>query len=147
MKIYIASDHAGFEMKAFLKSYFSNTEYEFVDLGPTYFDPTDDYTDFVSKVADKVSKEENVFGVVIGYSGQGEAMVCNRFKNVRCALYYGGEKSILRLSREHNNANVLSFGANFISNDEAKEALLFWVKTAFSGEERHKRRVREIEEY
>lgn len=147
MKIYIASDHAGFELKAFLKSRFFEDGMRVVDMGPEDFVLEDDYPDYISKVAREVSKDIESRGIVIGYSGQGEAMVSNRFPNIRCAVYYGGDKNILRLSREHNDANILSLGAHFLDKEEAFQAVSFWLKTEFSHEARHIRRINEIEEY
>lgn len=147
MKIYIASDHAGFELKSFLKSRFIEDGMRVLDLGPEDFVLEDDYPEFISKVAKEVSKDSSSKGIVIGYSGQGEAMVSNRFPNVRCAVYYGGDKNILRLSREHNDANVLSLGAHFLDKEEAYSVVSYWLKTEFSHEARHIRRINEIEDY
>lgn len=147
MKIYIASDHAGFELKAFLKKAFADNGVPITDLGPENFVLEDDYPDYISKVASEVSKDPSARGVVIGYSGQGEAMVANRFSNVRCAVYYGYNKEILKFSREHNDSNILSLGAHFIEKDTAYEAVSSWLKTAFSNEARHIRRVNQIEQY
>ncbi|MBI4155863.1 MAG: RpiB/LacA/LacB family sugar-phosphate isomerase [Candidatus Zambryskibacteria bacterium] len=151
MKIYIGSDHAGFEMKRELEVFLSERGYEVSDCGPKSYDPQDDYPDYVSVVAknvsQNVSKDLKSFGIVIGKSGQGEAMVANRFPNVRCAIFYGGSKHVLTLSREHNDANMLSLGTQFITTKEAKEAVLLWLNTKFSGEERHVRRIKKIENY
>jgi len=147
MKIYIASDHAGFEMKQVLKEYLSGNGHEIFDCGPEQYDPADDYPDFISKAASEVSKNSENFGIVIGFSGQGEAMVANRFANVRCAVFYGGSKKVLILSREHNNANMLSLGSNFLSIDEARQAVDLWLHTKFCFEERHMRRIKKIEDY
>ena len=147
MKIYIASDHAGFEMKRELIPFLRSFKFEIIDCGPEEYVHDDDYPDYVSLVAEKVSNDSEAKGVIIGYSGQGEAMVANRFPNVRCAVFYGGPKHVLTLSREHNDANILSLGANFITISEAKQAVELWLKTKFSGEERHTRRIVKLENY
>jgi len=147
MKIFIASDHAGFELKEKLLEFLLSLDYEVSDEGAFEYDEKDDYPDFVSKVAQKISENPNESkGIVLGGSGQGEAMVCNRFKDVRSVVYYGGEKEIIKLSREHNDANVLSLGARFVSEDEAKEVVKMWLETKFNEDERHIRRIKKIEE-
>ncbi len=146
MKLLFASDHAGFELKNALIEYAKSLGYEVDDKGDFSPEPKDDYPDFISLVAKEVSSNPELKGVVIGGSGQGEAIVCNRFPNVRAALWYGGDMDIIKLSREHNNANVLSLGARFVSIDEAKNALELWLETEFLDEERHVRRIKEIEE-
>lgn len=146
MKIYIASDHAGFEMKEKLKSYLKELGYEAEDRGNFVYDEQDDYPDFVSLVAKKVSEDpENNRGVVLGGSGQGEAIVANRVKGVRAAVLYFYNENIIRLSREHNNANVLSLGARFLNDEEAKRAVKLWLEVPFPGDERHKRRINKID--
>lgn len=140
-KIYLASDHAGYELKEALNAYLSERGFEVVDLGPANFDPQDDYPDTIAPLARAIASDATSFGIAIGGSGQGEAMVCNRMQGVRAAAYYGGNKDIVKLSREHNDANVLSLGARFISQEEAKEAVQLWLDTAFSNEERHVRRI------
>ena len=145
MKIYIGSDHAGFEMKRGLIPFLEEWGFEGIDCGPLEYVHDDDYPDHVPKVAKHVSKEIGVMGIVIGWSGQGEAIVANRFPEVRCAVFYGGSKHILTLSREHNDANILSLGAHFITTQEAKQAVELWLKTNFTGEERHVRRIKKIE--
>lgn len=145
MKIYIGSDHAGYELKRYLIEYLSNLDHESYDCGPYEYDHDDDYPDFVSKVANEVSLDEDSVGVVIGKNGQGEAIVANRFPNVRCMVFYGGSKHMITLGREHDNANMISFGADFITTDEAKRALELFLHTKFSGEARHVRRIKKIE--
>ncbi len=146
MKIYFASDHAGFEMKNELLEFVKRLGFEVEDCGAYELNPDDDYPEFVKKAAQAVSdKPEEAKAIVLGGSGQGEDMVADKFSGVRSAVYYGGNLEIIKLSREHNDANVLSLGARFLTLDEAKEAVKLWLETEFSGEERHKRRIDEIE--
>lgn len=147
MRIYIGSDHAGFELKRELVKFLEEKGYKVFDCGPEVYDHGDDYPDYISKVAEAVSQESDAKGIVLGWSGQGEAMAANRFPNVRCALFYGGTKHIITLSREHNDANILSLGAHFITTKEAKEAVNLWLDTEFSGEERHERRIKKIDSF
>ena len=147
MKLYIGSDHAGFEMKRELISYLSAKGLEIHDCGPEKYIHDDDYPDYISIVAENVGSESDSMGIVIGFSGEGEAVVANRFPNIRCVVFYGGPKHILTLSREHNDANVLSLGSSFITIQEAKQAVELWLHTEFSGEERHIRRIKKIEKY
>ncbi len=147
MKIYIGSDHAGFEMKKDLISYLKESGLEVVDCGPDKYIHDDDYPDYVSIVAGHVSKEKNVVGIVIGRNGQGEAIVANRFSFVRCAVFYGGSKHMITLSREHDDANMLSLGSSFLTNDEARRAVDLFLHVKFSGDERHIRRIKKIEQY
>jgi ribose 5-phosphate isomerase B len=144
-KIYLASDHAGFELKEALLPFLGERGFMPEDLGPFTLDPQDDYPDTVVPLARRVAAEPGSFGIVIGGSGQGEAIACNRFKGVRAAVYYGGKADILKLSREHNDANVLSLGARFMTAEEAKEAALAWLLTNFSGDERHARRIQKLD--
>src|SRR6266404_9980397 len=143
-KVYLASDHAGFELKSALYAFLAERGYILNDLGPSSYEPADDYPDTISPLARAVADDKNAFGIVIGASGQGEAMVCNRTEGVRAAVYYGENKEIVTLSREHNNANVLSLGAKFLTQEEAKEAVLLWLETPFSNEERHARRIAKL---
>jgi ribose 5-phosphate isomerase B len=146
MIIYLESDHAGFEMKNILADFLREEKYDVRDCDTKISDHNDDYPEHISVAAREVSKDPKSKAVVLGGSGQGEAIVANRFPNVRAAVYYGGSLDIVKLSREHNDANILSLGARFLSVDEAKEAVRLWLNTAFSGEERHVRRIKEIEE-
>ncbi|OGC85043.1 ribose-5-phosphate isomerase [Candidatus Adlerbacteria bacterium RIFCSPHIGHO2_12_FULL_53_18] len=145
MKIYLASDHAGYELKEALTPFLRERGFEVEDVGPTVFDPEDDYPDYILPMAAKVAEDKGSFGIGIGASGQGEAMVANRIKGVRAAVYYGSQDNILTLSREHNDANILCLGARFMSIEEAKGAVLLWLQTPFSGEERHARRIKKID--
>ncbi len=145
--IYIGSDHAGFELKRELIPFLSKQGYEIFDCGPHEYVHDDDYPDYISVVAREVSKSPNIEtkGIVIGWSGQGEAIVANRFPDIRCAVFYGGTKHVLTLSREHNDANILSLGAHFLTTGEAKEAVELWLHTKFSHDDRHVRRIKKIE--
>ena len=145
MKIYLASDHAGYELKEALMPFLRERGFEVEDVGPMTHDPQDDYPDYLLPMAAKVAEDKGSFGIGIGGTGNGEAIVCNRIKGVRAAVYYGGNKEIITLSKQHNDANILSLGARFLSIDEAKEAVVLWLGTPFSGEERHARRIKKID--
>ncbi|MBI2123851.1 MAG: RpiB/LacA/LacB family sugar-phosphate isomerase [Candidatus Wildermuthbacteria bacterium] len=145
MTIFFGSDHAGFQLKEKIKKYLQEQGKKIEDLGAFDLNPDDDYPDFIIPVAKKVAENpEQNMGIVLGGSGQGEAIVANRFKGVRAAVYYGGPLEIVELSRKHNNANVLSLGARFITKKQAIEAVDIWLKTSFEGG-RHKQRVLKIE--
>ena len=145
MKIYIASDHAGFEMKNTLVSYIQSLGYDVEDMGAYVYDRTDDYPDFIIPCGKAISEDAGSVGIVLGGSGQGEAIVANRIKGIRAVVYYGGNTEIPKLAREHNDANVLSLGARFVSVDEAKEAVQLFLSTDFSHDERHIRRITKID--
>jgi ribose 5-phosphate isomerase B len=146
MKIYIASDHAGYDLKETLKDYLGLLKYEVEDFGPFVFDANDDYPDFMKLVAEAVSRNPmGSRGIVIGGSGQGEAIVCNRVKGVRAGVFYGGNIELVKLMREHNDANVLSLGARFVEHEEAEKAVKIFLETKFTNEERHIRRIRKID--
>ncbi len=145
MKIFIGADHAGFELKEKLVPFLKELGHEVVDKGAFTYDKDDDYPDFVEPVAEEISKDPEAKGIVIGGSGEGESMATDRFPNVRTALWYGGNKEPLRLSREHNDANILSLGARLVKEDEALDAVRLWLDTPFSGDERHVRRISKID--
>jgi len=149
MKIFIASDHAGFELKEKLREWLVKKGYEVKDFGAFSYNETDDYPDFVRDAAKAVADDpEQSRGIVLGGSGQGEAMAANRFKGVRAAVLYKFSAEIVRLARQHNNANILSLGARFISEDEAKTAVEIFLETEFNGigeNERHLRRIKKID--
>lgn len=146
MTLYIASDHTGFTLKGMLIAHLNTAGNTVIDCGPETLDPEDDYPDFIAIAAKKVSEDpENSRAIIIGNSGQGEAMMANRYKGVRAAVYYGGPSEIITASRDHNDANVLSLGAGFLSKKEAEEAVMLWLRTPFSNAERHIRRIAKID--
>ncbi len=146
MRIRIASDHAGFALKALLTPFLNEAGHEVVDMGPHELQPLDDYPDYCIPLARAVVADPTSLGVVIGFSGQGEAMACNRVVGARAAVYYGGPEELLRLSREHNDANILALGAKFLTVPEAEEAVSIWIAEAFSHGERHLRRIEKLDQ-
>lgn len=145
MKIYIGSDHAGFELKEILVSFLRNEGFEIEDKGAFELNKDDDYPDFIKPVAEAVANDKESLGIILGGSGEGEEISANKIDGIRAAEYYGGNLEIVKLSREHNDANILSLGARFVSVDEAKEAVKIFLETKFSGDERHVRRLNKIE--
>ena len=143
-KIVIGSDHAGFELKEKLKVYLKGLGYEVEDKGAFEYDADDDYPDFIMPVAEAVSENPELKGIILGGSGQGEAIAANRFPNVRAVVFYGEPTEIIKLSREHNDANILSLGARFLKDTEAIEAVKLWLDTPFSNDGRHVRRIKKL---
>ena len=146
MKIYLGTDHAGIELKEHVKKFLADVmRFDVEDMGAHNFNAQDDYPDYIRPVAEAVARDwedrEQNFGIIFGGTGQGEAMVANRIKGARCALYNCGPLDALILTRTHNDANILSLGARFISEDDAVEAVRTWLMTDFSGDERHVRRL------
>ena len=169
MKIYIGGDHAGYELKEKLKEYlgelakskisseiFDRTNpkdfsgYEVEDKGAFELNPKDDYPDYIKLVVEAVvegpEQNERRMGIVLGGSGQGEAMDANRLVGVRACEFYGGNLDVVKVCREHNDANILSLGARFVTEEEAKWAVKIFLETPFSGNERHIRRINKIDE-
>lgn len=144
MIVYLGADHGGFELKEDLKKYLTGLGYELDDMGAHTFNPDDDYTDFVLPVAQKVSQDPQNRGIVIGRSGQGEAIAANKVKGIRAAVCFSEEMA--SRTRDHNNSNVLSLGADFIDAETAKRIVKVFLETSFSEEERHVRRLKKIEE-
>lgn len=142
MKVYIGADHGGFELKEQLKGYVQELGHEVEDLGASELNPDDDYTDFVIPTAQKVAGQPDTLGIVIGRSGNGEAIAANKVKGVRAAVCTNVE--MVKKAREHNDANVLSLGADYVSEQVAKEIVKTFLETEFSGEERHIRRLEKI---
>ncbi|MEZ6209306.1 MAG: RpiB/LacA/LacB family sugar-phosphate isomerase [Candidatus Paceibacterota bacterium] len=161
LKIYLSTDHAGFDLCHFVVESLKNDGYDVEYLGPDVINTEDDYPLFIKKAADQVSANTDSIGIVFGGSGTGEAIVANKTKGIRCALYYGrahavgvvdaeGNEShspyeIVKLARLHNDANMLSVGARFVSKDEAVEVIKLFLETEFENKERHVRRISEIE--
>jgi len=145
MKLFIASDHAGFELKNMLADFLRAEGHSVEDMGPHELNPADDYPDFIVPLARRVAGESGSVGMIIGMSGEGEAMAANRIPGARAAVYYGGPEELLKLSREHNDANILSLGAKFMTEQEAKDSVLLFIATHFSGDERHIRRIKKME--
>ena len=156
MKIYIGTDHAGYVLKEKLVTVLKAQGHEVIDEGAYTYEEEDDYPDFVSKVARAVSKDlhdsTKVRGILLGGSGEGEAITANRFPYVRAIVYYGkvtpvveDESGILFRSRAHNDANVLSLGARYFTEDDVVEIVNFWLNAPYSGEERHVRRLAKID--
>lgn len=146
-KIYIGSDHAGYELKELLKTYLSSLNNEVEDCGAFTLDSEDDYPDFIQPVAEKVAQNPESFGIILGGSGQGEAMCANRTAGIRASVYYGGTLDMIKVTREHNNANILSLGARFITEEEAKQAVSLFLTTKFSDEPRHLRRITKLDSH
>ena len=145
MKIHVATDHAGLELKEKVKLYLSDLNYEVIDHGAYEYDALDDYPDFIFPCANAVSNDPERKGIILGGSGQGEAMAANRVKGVRAAVFYNGPDEIIKLSRQHNNANILSLGARFMSEEEMYVIIEVWLSTDFESG-RHQRRIEKLDE-
>lgn len=145
MKIHLGTDHAGYELKEYIKGILLEEGHDVIDHGADHYEEGDDYPDFVLPAAQAVAMEGgDSVAIVFGGSGTGEAIAANRIPRVRASVYYGGDMEIVRLSREHNNANVLSIGARFVSEQEAEAAVVTFLVTPFSDEERHVRRIQKL---
>ncbi|MFA5996286.1 MAG: RpiB/LacA/LacB family sugar-phosphate isomerase [Candidatus Paceibacterota bacterium] len=156
-KVYFAADHAGFALKNALAEQVRMSGYEVEDMGALDLNPEDDYPDFILPLAKRVADEPGAFGIIVGGSGQGEAMCANRVLGVRAAVFYGEMKvtdaleiegghsedgyDVIRLARKHNDANVLSIGARFVSGKEAVDAVRLFLEEPFSVSSRHTRRL------
>ena len=144
MKIYLGSDHAGYTLKEAIKEHLLANGYLVEDLGAVNYDPIDDYPDKIFPVAEAVARDRESMGIILGGSGQGEAIAANRIKGVRAAVYYDGPDEIVKLSRQHNNANVLSLGARFIKPDRALQVINIWLNEPFAGG-RHQNRIDKLD--
>ena len=145
MRVHIGSDHAGFELKNHLVGVLTGDGHEVVDHGPDHLDPEDDYPTYCIPAAQGAVGDEGSLGIVIGGSGNGEAIAANKVHGVRAALAWSEETA--SLGREHNNANVISIGARMHTPDEATRFVEVFITTAFTNEERHIRRINMMSEY
>ncbi len=153
-RIHLGSDHAGFDLKEYLKEYLEGGGYEVIDHGAFELDEEDDYPDFIYPAVKEVAKDlENSRGIILGGSGQGEAICANRIPGIRATVFNGQYEPVdgrevpneIVISRQHNDSNVLSLGARFLSNEEARDAVDLWLETEFSGQEKHIRRLDKID--
>ncbi len=145
MRVYLGSDHAGFELKGQLIEHLTANGHEPVDCGAFTYDAVDDYPAFCIDAARKVAADDGSLGIVIGGSGNGEQMAANKVPGIRCALAWSVETA--KLAREHNNAQVVSIGGRMHSPEESKAIVDAFLGTAWSQEERHQRRIDILAEY
>ena len=148
MKVYVATDHGGFEYKEKIKQWLEGEGYDVKDFGAYEHDPVDDYTDFVIPLARQVAEDwkdgNETFGIILGRSGNGELIAANKVKGIRAIL--ATSTALAKTAREHNNANIISLGADHISFDETKEAIKTFLHTDFLNKERYVRRIKATEE-
>ncbi len=144
MKIHIATDHAGLDLKNIIRDYLISKGHEVTDHGAHEYDALDDYPDYIFPCAKAVASDLESRGIILGGSGQGEAMAANRVKGVRAAVFYNGPVEIVKLSREHNNANILSLGARFMTEGEIYDVIEMWLDEPFGGG-RHQRRIDKLD--
>jgi ribose 5-phosphate isomerase B len=145
MRVYLGSDHAGFELKQHLVSHLTKAGHDVVDVGPHRYDPEDDYPPFCLAAAAKVVADPGSLGVVVGGSGNGEQIAANKVAGVRAALAWNIETA--QLTRLHNDANVVGIGARMHSVEDATAIVDAFLETKFSGEERHARRIGLLADY
>lgn len=161
MTIALATDHAGYEQLKDLQLYLESVGHQCQNFGPKSLRPDDDYSDYILPAAKAVAAGQCERGIIMGGDGEGEAMAANRIQGVRCALFYGpavpnrpieatqrasqDPYEILRLTRRHNDANMLSLAAWFLSLEDMKQVIKLWLETPFSGDERHQRRINKID--
>ena len=161
MKIALSTDHAGYERLKKLKEGLELAGYACHDFGPGQFDINDDYPDFIRPACEAIIAGGCRVGIIFGGSGQGEAMSANRMPGIRCTVWYGpsiaveavdatGTMSdnpyeILKLSKEHNNANMLSIAGRFVNDAETLKVAILWLNEQFNGEERHTRRIAKLD--
>ena len=141
--IVLATDHAGFELKEHVKKFLLEKGFEIKDFGALEYDALDDYPDFIIPASKFISKNK-LIGIIFGGSGQGEAIAANRIKGARAVVFYNGPDDIIKLSRSHNNANILSIGARFVNKRRAEEIINLWLSTTFE-EGRHQKRINKLD--
>ncbi len=144
MKVYLATDHGGYELKEILKTWLTENDYEVEDMGAFSVNSGDDYPDFIIPLARKVAQDPDSLGIISGRSGNGEAMAANKIKGIRAAVCLNEEMA--RKAKQHNNANILSLGADYMSVNEAKNIVKAFLETPFSEDVRHVRRINKIKE-
>lgn len=145
VRVYIGADHAGYELKNHLVSWLKEQDHDVTDCGPFVYDAEDDYPPFVLRAAQGVADDPGSLGVVIGGSGNGEQIAANKVRGIRAALAWSEDTA--KLSREHNDANVISLGARMHSPEEAAHFVELFLSTPFSGAERHARRIAQLSRY
>lgn len=145
MRVHLGSDHAGFELKNHLVEHLTTAGHDVVDHGPAAYDPDDDYPPFCLRAARAVADEPDSRGIVIGGSGNGEQIAANKVTGIRAALAWSVETA--QLAREHNDANMIGIGARMHTAEQAASYVDTFLDTAFSGNERHARRIRQISDY
>ena len=145
MRVYLGSDHAGFELKQRLLDHLRSAGHDPVDCGPADYDPDDDYPPYCLATAERTVADPSSLGIVIGGSGNGEAIAANKVRGIRCALVFSDDTA--RLAREHNDANVVSLGARMYDEATALRYVEIFLSTPFSGEERHVRRLAMVGAY
>jgi len=144
MRVFLGSDHAGFALKKAIAARLVELGHEPVDCGPASYVEGDDYPPFCFAAAER-AVAEGTLGIVVGGSGNGEAIAANKVRGARCALAHSEETA--RLGRQHNDANVLSLGARMVSEESALRFVEIFLSTPFSGEERHRRRIALLSSY
>ena len=144
MKIHIATDHAGLDLKNIIRDYLISKGHRVTDHGAHEYDALDDYPDYIFPCAKAVASDLESRGIILGGSGQGEAMAANRVNGIRAAVFYNGPVEIVKLSREHNNANILSLGARFMTEDEIYDVIEMWLDEPFGGG-RHQGRIDKLD--
>tara|TARA_Y100000389_G_scaffold67258_1_gene63521 strand:- start:530 stop:964 length:435 start_codon:yes stop_codon:yes gene_type:complete len=140
VKIVVGSDHAGFELKQIIIEHLSERNMNYEDFGTNCLDSVD-YPDYAKKVAEEVNSKDLIMGILVCGSGQGMAMTANRFKNVRAAICHNSD--VAKITRQHNDANVLCLGSRFIDMSEAIKCVDVFLSTDFEGE-RHLKRINKI---